>query len=83
MKHCLFAILLFFTIVSTNGNHIYLEASPDMLTGTDSACELYWDELWNYAEVFAYVHIVNDEWIPSPKLINYDNSAPDDSYEFH
>lgn len=79
----LFVILLFFTVVSTNGNHIYLEPSPDMVTGTDSACEAYWEELWDWLEAYPYAHIVYDGWVPSPRVINYDNSIPDDSYERH
>jgi hypothetical protein len=71
MKKVLMTLCLVFVIVSTRGEHIYLKASQDMLTGTDMACQLYWEEVWDYLENFQYVHIVNKNWIPSPRIITY------------
>lgn len=72
------SIILTFAVVSTNGNHIYLEASPDLLTGTDTACELYWSELDSWLDNWNYVHITNQPWIPGPRAVALDPTAPDD-----
>jgi len=82
MKKFFVLLMLSFTIISTNGDHIFLKASPDMITGTDTACQLYWEEIWDYLEGFDYVHIVNTEWIPSPKIITYKDKAMKEYEEY-
>ena len=82
MKKFILLLILSFTIISTNGNHVFLKASPDMITGTDIACQSYWEELWDYLEGFSYVHIVNSEWIPSPPVVSIQDQEMRDYYDY-
>lgn len=76
MKNFILSLVLSFTIITTQGSHIFVTASPDMTTGTDTACQLYWEEVWDLLEIYDYVHVLNNNWIPSPHVItaNYENT---------
>ena len=69
-KFVLLFLLLSFMVVGESKDklHVYLHASSDLTTGTDSACEEYWRVLSSYRN-YKYIHIVNKGWIPSPRLI--------------
>ena len=64
----LMLLLITITVIKISDNHIWIYASNDLTQGTDMACEQYWREIMRY-QSYQYIHIVNDGWTPSPKLI--------------
>ena len=61
------SIIVAFTVISMTPEKVILIASDDMITGTDTACESYWQELTWFLNRFETVKIINKAWIPSER----------------
>jgi hypothetical protein len=64
-----FLFIISFTVVRISGSDIWLYADRDLTTGTDAACEAYWETINSFLQSFSTIHITNKGWIPSPKVI--------------
>lgn len=64
-----FIIFCLFVIVGIHGDTIYLHATPDYTSGTDSACQKFEQDLIPYTKLYNKIVFVNKGWIPSQKVI--------------
>ena len=71
MKNLLLSLVLVFgfIVLSTHNNTATVIATSDLVTGTDIACQKYWEQVNILLKDFKEIWILNQGWIPSKKVI--------------
>jgi hypothetical protein len=64
-----FVTLVLFVLIKISGDTVYLFATPEYTTGTDTACEAFWNDLEIYKNTYKKIVITNKTWIPGPNVI--------------
>ena len=70
MKVTISICLMFgFSIANISNDKVWVSVSSDLTIGTDAACEEYWKYMNKFLTMFKEVHVVNQDWIPSAKIV--------------